>query len=137
MDRNCGACGAGFDARSPQAKFCSDVDCRRQRERARKSGMGAVVIPIVPLDPEVSCGPVESAALVELTAAGRESTSIGRLVLALAARSDALAGDTGSSAAALAKEYRAARAEALEGASGSTSVGDDLRARREARMSGA
>ncbi len=136
MNRNCEACGEGFEARSPMAKYCSTIECKRRREAARKRG--AVAIPFVVGSPSVESGEsVESAALVELRAAGRADTSVGRTALALARRVDAMTGDTGSSAASVAKEFRATLEEAVRGTSQAASVGDDLRARREARMRGA
>lgn len=72
----------------------------------------------------------------DLERAGRLDTALGQQALVLARRLDE-ANDPGSALAAVAKELRTTLAEATKAASAVSDPVDELRARRERRLSGA
>lgn len=136
MNRECDACGRRYVAKSKRSKFCADVECKRRRERERKRRRGGEVfeLPGVPLSPAPSSsGGVAEAARAELAAAGRVGTSIGRAAIALAEKLDVAVFDTGSSMAAVSREYRATLAEALKDVRVDVDQVDELGARRRRR----
>lgn len=77
-----------------------------------------------------------AAARGELAAVGRDRTAAGQAVLVLARRIDANSAESGSSLAAMVREFRAALAGALEGAGEAVDPVDELRARRDRKRSG-
>jgi ubiquinone biosynthesis protein COQ9 len=77
-------------------------------------------------------GEVFTAALEQLTEAGRESTTLGKMALALAARLDANQ-DSGGAMASMAKQLEATLESATKGANVVASPMDELRARRAAK----
>lgn len=126
MARSC-ACGCG---RQSVNKWASEA-CRKRFARGGK----ARVVPFTAqteapdTDPDTSC---RSAALVELVAAGREDSALGRAALALASRIDANA-DTGSALAGAVKQLEATLAAATKGAQVQRTALDELRSRRDAK----
>jgi hypothetical protein len=136
MKRDCDACGRQYFAKSKRSKFCTDVECKRRRERERKRRGGGEVVemPGASSAPErASEGSIAAAARAELVAAGRADTSVGRAAIALAERLELGMFDTGSSMAALSREYRATLAEALKDARVDADTVDELGERRRRR----
>lgn len=125
MTRSCEQCGKSFEAQRATRRYCSST-CR-----ANKS-LGAAPVAVVPADGE---GAFTAATRRELVAADRVESALGQSALLLAARLDA--GEGGSAAAALNREWRATRVDALAGASAGLSpveqARDELARRRAAR----
>ncbi len=120
--RTCEACGGGLEGRRPQAKFC-DATCRQRGARR----------PATPTDAAIPA----AAGLVEvlrreLEGAGRLDTALGQQALALAVKL-ASPFDTGSAMAAVSRELRAVREEALRGAEQAADPLDELRQELAAR----
>lgn len=135
----CAGCGREFTG-PPKARFCSDVECKRARERARKraSRAGSSVRPaqvVVLPRPALSGVPSAYEATLEvLTSVNRQVTPAGVNALALAARLDSSTSDTGSSLAALSKQHLAALGEALKDAPREADGVDELRQQRLRRL---
>lgn len=127
MQRPCDECGKVYAARRPTSKFCSSR-CRTYASRRKSKGIEAPVR--VAVDTPAATGRLAAATLAELGPAAE--TSDGLLLLALAERIDAAA-DTGSSIAALSREYAARKAEMAEAATPAANPHDELRALRERR----
>jgi hypothetical protein len=130
MQRPCDECGQTYAARRPTSKFCS-TNCRTRAARRRKAGIPAPVRAIT--DAPTATGRLAAATLEELGPIAE--TSDGLLLLALAERIDAAA-DTGSSIAALSREYAARKADLTETAPKAANPMDELRALRERRRTG-
>jgi hypothetical protein len=128
MQRPCDECGTTYAARRPTSKFCS-ANCRNRAARRRKAGIAAPVFDA----PAAATGRLAAATLAELGPAA--DTADGLLLLALAERIDAAA-DTGSSIAALSREYAARKADLTEAATPVANPHDELRAMRERRRAG-
>jgi hypothetical protein len=124
----CASCGKTLKSANPRARYCNS-GCRANATRKRAQALPALHTAPEPV--EVSHA-VAEATLAELSAAGRESTALGTAALALAARID-VGADTGSALASAVKQLGATMAEALQGVRGSTSLLDELRARRDAK----
>lgn len=138
MKKRCATCLKTFEAKRKTAKYCSDR-CRVRASRRPKQS----AVPerdAVTTAPSVSdTGGGESltgAARSELEAAGRLQTAAARAVLALARRIDVNSTETGSSLAAMIREFRAAMADALKGAGEAADPVDELRARRDRKRAG-
>lgn len=134
MSKQCGSCGAPFEAKRPTAKYCSNR-CR-QRAFKRTAGGG---------EPEETAeqpasvsepGRTEAATAIELERAGRLDTAIGQAVIVLARRIDVSSFETGAGLAALAREHRTALAEALRDSEGAADPVDELRMKRERKLAG-
>lgn len=126
MQRPCDECGKVYAARRPTSRFCSS-GCRTRASRRRKAG----VPDPVRVAPEVhATGRLAAATLAELGDAA--DSADGLLLLALAERIDS-ASDTGSSIAALSREYAARKADLLEARPQALDPFDELRALRERR----
>lgn len=126
MARTCAMCGRGLEGKRPSAKFCSDrcrVRSYRHPEAIGRAQPSRAA--------EEGDGPLRAAARAELAAGGRLNSSTGQAALALASRIDSGERETGSSMAALVKEYRTTLAAALKSAGETTDPLDELRARRE------
>lgn len=120
MRKQCEACGSEFDAKRSNHRFCK-ATCRVRGSRAPKikavpepepdEGAGADVV--VPFE-----GALVRVTRAQLDKAGRLDTPLGVMTLVLAARLDnpLNLADTGSSFAAVSKEYRATLAEAMRDA---------------------
>lgn len=148
MERPCDACGRTYTARSSRSRYCSDQECRRQRERVRKrrGAAGGQVIDLTAhkaKEPEDAreAGPIEAATRERLAAAERESTPEGLNALRMARELDGATGQSGSSMQALSKQHLAALDKAMEGAAVAADpidrIRDELRDRREKKRSGA
>lgn len=136
MQKRCETCGESFEAKRKTAKFCSDRCRMRAHRRPAETEQSAPVASPAPVEREETAESLTEAARAELLAAGRERTASGRAVLVLARRIDANASESGSSLAALVREFRAALAGALQGAGEATDPVDELRTRRERKRSG-
>lgn len=125
MQRKCDICGDDFEAKRKDARTCSST-CRNNRAR------GAAKKPLRGEDSLVG------ATRRELEEAGKADTVLGQLALSLAGRMSG----TVTGLAALSKEFRAVKAEALGASSAgssstpSTDGVDELRARRDAKRAG-
>lgn len=118
----CEACGAPT---SGTRKFCDDLECKRERARDRKRKQRGQVIEF----PTDDRGSVYRTTHAELVRADRLDTPLGQAALVLAQRLDAGAKDTGSSAAAVAREFKATLEEALRDVESEADAVDDLRGR--------
>lgn len=135
--RECEACGREFESSSKRARFCRDAECKRVRARERKRKQLGIVLPL----PDSPSDQVPGASLLAATrkaleGAGQLESYAGQAALVLAEQlaSDSRV-DTGSSLASLAKEFRAAMADALKDAARADDGIDELRARRARRAS--
>lgn len=124
MERNCVRCGKPYQARSARSRYCGST-CRARASESKVTDLPKVT------DGD---GPAVKAARAALAAADRLDTPAAAAALALGALLDA---GLPSGAASVAKEYRAAVAEALAGVAPATDLVDELRARREQRFRGA
>jgi hypothetical protein len=126
MRKVCEACGKPMEGTNPRKRFC-DSTCRGRGHRGS-------VVPVLtePVD-LVRDLPVSTATRSALEAVDRTGTPAGAAALALAARIDANS-DTGSALASMARELRAAMAEALAGATEQGDALDELSERRNRRV---
>lgn len=131
MQRHCDHCGGSYEAKSSNSKFCSRVECKRERERERKR-RPALTVASAPGEPIVE-GAVSAAARSVLTSADRLASPAGSAAIVLAHRIDANA-DSGSAMASLVREYRAAMTEAMAGVPLAPDRVDEIRAQREKRQ---
>lgn len=130
MQRPCDECGITYAARRPTSKFCSTA-CRTRATRRRKAGGPDPVRVQVPESP--ASGRLAAATAAELGTLAESADGV--LLLALAERIDAQA-DTGSSIAALAREYAARKSELMDQQAPVANPHDELRALRERRRAG-
>lgn len=136
MQKRCAACPNVFEAKRKTAKYCSDRCRMRAHRRPAEREQTTPVASPPPVQREDDPESLTAAARAELAEAGRDRTAAGQVVLALARRIDANSAETGSSLAALAREFRAALAGALEGAGAAVDPVDELRARRDRKRTG-
>ncbi len=122
--RTCAACGDSLEGRPGKTRFC-DATCRKRA--SRRSGP-----PVV--DAPESDG-LLNALRCELADADRLDTALGQQALALAVKLSSPF-DTGSAMAAVSRELRAVREEALRGAEQAADPLDELRLRRDAKRAG-
>jgi hypothetical protein len=106
--------------------MCGDCSPKDRRDRKVRQ------VTTLPQALMVNAGSLEEATRASLTEADRLDTAPGALALYLAGQLDA-GGHSGSSTAALAREYRAAVDAATKGATGASTALDELRARRAKR----
>ncbi len=125
MKRDCDACGMEYEAQRKTSRYCS-TRCRMRASRRPEAPVAA--------DPLHSGGLVESLRR-ELADAGRLDTALGQQAIALAVKL-ASPFDTGSAMAAVSRELRAVREEALRGAEQAADPLDELRLRRDAKRAG-
>lgn len=128
MRATCGACGIGFDTSRHNARWCSD----RCRKRGRRAGIGGVQ---TPEPPPVAEGPTVATTRAYLADAGALDSVAGASAMALALRLDNPERETGSSLAALVRQFELTLGAAVRG-TGATEVDrlrDELAARRAAR----
>ena len=121
MTRQCDVCGITYTAKRATSRYCG-ATCRTRASRAGVSS--PPVAPMVPTVPRTLVESVVDATRAELEAASALDSAAGRVALALAALIDDSTVATGSAAATLAKEMRAALAEAKQSAP--TVVADPL-----------
>jgi hypothetical protein len=126
--KRCAVCPAGFEAKRPSAKYCSER-CRKRAQR--QPGGVAATIPAVPAG---ASGGLEAATLAELGMARRAGSAAGLAALALARRIDASDAETGAGLASLVREHRAALADAVKGGRAEVNPLDELRSRRERKF---
>ena len=125
MDVTC-PCGTTFTAKSPRAKYCSDR-CRKRRARGKPAEV--VALPTkAPEQPDTTPqrGPVEAAAVKELTEAEKLDTTLGQTIVTLARRLDHPALDTGSAVATVAARLDELLAKATRGVKGAASAPQSL-----------
>lgn len=130
MQRHCDECGKPYAARRPTSKFCGP-NCRTRAARRRKAG-GAEPVHAATAE-HLATGRLAAATAEELGSLA--NTADGILLLALAERIDS-ASDTGSSIAALSREYAARKGELMEAQPRVADPFDELRAMRERRRAG-
>ncbi len=106
-------------------RFC-DATCRKRASRRPDEAPGTF---------EPDGGGLLDALRRELEAAGRLDTALGQQALALAVKLSSPF-DTGSAMAAVSRELRAVREEALRGAEQAADPLDELRLRRDAKRAG-
>ncbi|MFD1656985.1 hypothetical protein ACFSL4_01725 [Streptomyces caeni] len=137
MQKRCEACTAVFEAKRNTAKYCSDR-CRVRASRRPKDTAAPAPdrVTAVPSGDQAGGESLAGAARTELEGAGRLQTAAGMAVLALARRIDANTAETGSSLAAMVREFRAALADALKGAGEAADPVDELKARRDRKRAG-
>jgi hypothetical protein len=129
VTRKCDSCHQPYEAKRAASRYCS-ATCR---VRANRNGQAKKNNPPVAIVKSRRTS-VEAATLAELEAAGRVESAAGQQALALAALIDDPQGAF-SAVAGWAREHRAALAEALrtDQVVQSTSLADQLKARRDAR----
>lgn len=129
MQRNCVICGRPFEAKRSTAKY-DKPSCRA------RAAQGAKVLTLSERQAAPAAPGVVAATRRELEEAGRLETALGQAALVLARRVEDDR-DTGSAAAAVTREWRAVKAEALAGAGAQQSpldkARDELAKRRAAR----
>jgi hypothetical protein len=144
------SCRKRYEAKRADSRFCSAA-CRQRAARKGKDRKPAEVVEIASVrEPTVDeilegdddqgdgHGPIYTAALEELTAAGRESTTLGQVALKMAWRLDrGRVTDTGSSLASAATSLASLMAQATKGSAAKDDPVDELRRQREARRRGA
>lgn len=111
MTRECDVCGTTYTAKRATSRYCGTT-CRTRASRAGVASARVVTVK----QPRVVVESVADAARAELTSVGALDSTAGRVALALAELIDAATAATGSAAASLAKELRAAMAEARQDA---------------------
>lgn len=132
MRKDCPSCGTAFEAKRATAKYCSNKCRQRAFQRTGPAGRPETA---PPLEPSSEPGPTAAATTVELERADRLNTAIGQAALVLAKRIDASSTETGGSLASLVREHRATMAEALRDTDGQADPLDELRTRRERKLS--
>jgi hypothetical protein len=132
MLRNCDVCQTSYEAKRPNAKFCS----ARCRQRARRAPDSADLASVVVLDFVVAPieGSLVAATLAELESAEMATSSLGQLALILARRLESPSLDTGSSTAALVREHRATLIAAIESGRVAEDPLDQLAQQRRQRI---
>lgn len=122
--KKCEQCGRVFKAESDRAKYCA-TRCRTAATRARKrladvpsvvDGARMVALPPMAAEKQAAGGGMVEVTAAALEAAGRVNTPMGRATLLIAQILDSGIQDTGSSIAALIRQYDASLTKALDGA---------------------
>ena len=132
MTRNCDVCLKPYEAKRASSKYCSD-GCRKRAQRAPVAPLAAVVTAL-PSPPSGDVGSLVAATTRELESADQIGSSLGQSCLLLARRLDSGSMDTGSSVAALVREYRATLAEAIASGRVAADPLDQIAAQRLARL---
>ncbi len=131
MERACDCCRTLYTPRSPLSRYCGSRCAKRaQRTGLARSAQGAAMI----AEPPAVTQEVEAAVRATLEDAGRLSTPLGQVALALARRLDSPSGDTGAGLASLAKQLAATLAAATADARPAGDLLTDLRARRDRKL---
>jgi hypothetical protein len=126
MTRNCDVCGLSYDAKRPSSRYCSSK-CRERNHRKPADDKRPRSLDDLG---EMRASDLISTTQAALEAADRIDTFLGQQALLLARKIGAPM-DTGSSTAALSREYRAVMTDALKGASVVADTLDELKARRD------
>lgn len=134
MEKLCEVCGTAFTAQRATARYCSGR-CRAKASRMPKQRTRPVLSAVPPLTAEqrAELPTMVEVTLRELREWDREHTVPGQVALLIARRLDGPSTDTGSSVAALIKEYRVTMAKALEGAQKELDPLQQIRARMAER----
>ncbi len=131
MERACDCCRTLYTPRSPLSRYCGSRCAKRaQRTGLARSAQGAAMI----AEPPAVTQEVEAAVRATLEDAGRLSTPLGQVALALARRLDSPSGDTGAGLAALAKQLAATMAAVTADVRPADDLLDELRARRDRKL---
>lgn len=128
---SCDACGGPFTRKRSWQRYCS-TRCRSRYARGARApatAEGAAQ--------RTGPGPVEVATRRELEAAGTQASVRGQLVLALARRLDEADRDTGGGMAAVAKQFHASLAAALDDGKPKDDPLDELATWRERKVAAA
>ena len=139
VQRPCEHCGTPFPTRRSDARYCG-ARCRARAKYRRDRGPVAPRLRVVaddePVPGDVPPGPIESAVVALLSAAGAQGHPVAAQAVATARRQDRATNDTGASFAALGRELRECLAIALakpeDGQTGGKVA--QFRARRAARL---
>lgn len=130
MTHVCPVCGREFEGNT-RARFCGPT-CRAKSHKAKAAG---VVLPLPTPAATADVHPLLRATMDNLAAADRLDTPLGLAAVELAYRmSQPL--QTGSSVAALVREYRVTLSEALKGAGDRTDAVDEFTRRLRAKTGG-
>lgn len=132
--KTCPRCGKQFLPRTPRSRLCGSTACRR---RAAKAPLAEVPPPEHDTETAEAPAAMVEATRTELAAVGLDGSPLGTAALVLAARIDRATHDTGSSYAALVKEWRTVLSEATRHGVRAGDPVDELRLRRERRRRGA
>ena len=131
MQRACDSCRTLYTAKSPLSRYCSSRCAKRaQRTGLARSAQGAAMI----AEPPAATQEVEAVVRLALKDAGRLSTPLGQVALALARRLDSPSGDTGAGLASLAKQLAATLAAVTADVRPADDLLDELRARRDRKL---
>ena len=131
MERACDCCRTLYTPRSPLSRYCGSRCAKRaQRTGLARSAQGAAMI----AEPPAVTQDVEAAVRLAMEDAGRLSTPLGQVALALARRLDSPSGDTGAGLAALAKQLVATLAAATADVPPADDLLNELRARRDRKL---
>jgi hypothetical protein len=125
MQRACDSCGETYEAQRKASRFCSPR-CRQRAQRGQ-----VINLPDPETEPATD-GPLRSATLDELSAAGRQGTALGVAALLMATRLDS-ASDSAAGIAALTKQWQATLNAAMAGATKRADLLDELKGRRDRR----
>jgi len=127
MERPCDACAEPYEAKTKRSRFCDRIECKRERDRVWRAERraGGVVLPLPAPDGETD--DLAAATRKRLEDAGRLGSPEGHSAMFLAERLMRGARDSGSSVAALHREYRAAMELALKDAERAADPIDQLR----------
>ena len=129
VQRNCDQCGAGYEAKRRDSRFCGGV-CRNKHRRSPTARSEAPAEGFTGSLPDI-LPPLVATVAAELDAAGRRNTTKGQLVLYLAtALTTATLFDNLSQRAAATREIRASLDAALAGAPRPADTVDELEQRR-------
>ena len=128
MQRSCDVCGVTYEAKRPNAKFCSDT-CRKRHQRGARKPERPEVAPVA--DIARSIGEIEESTAAALDETGRLETPLGRTALRLARRLDDPERETGQGLASLAKQFEAVFTSATAGVDVEDDPIDELRAARD------
>ncbi len=144
MTRECDVCGGEYEAQRKTSRYCS-TRCRTRASRRTETpetlhgtfnrGPGTNVRTDGSTHEVSDSGGLLEALRRELADAGRLDTALGQQAIALAVKL-ASPFDTGSAMAAVSRELRAVREEALRGAEQVADPLDELRLRRDAKRAG-
>ncbi len=131
MERACDSCRTLYTPRSPLSRYCGSRCAKRaQRTGLARSAQGAAMI----AEPPAATQEVQTAVRATLEDAGRLSTPLGQVALALARRLDSPSGDTGSAVAAMARQLQATLSAATADVRPAGDLLHELRARRDRKL---